>query len=131
MANAKTLIQTIPCSFHPAGFGLVTQYEVVIDTLTSDFTIHTPTAGNRVAVVGLYYAETSAHTLIWKSGSTTLVTLDMPANSGQIKGLGVGEGALIITAASGALVIQVQTAVIPSLLVYVAEITPAGLLFGR
>ena len=129
MANTATLIQTIPCSFSTSGFSLVSQYAVAFDTLTSDLTIHTPAAGNRVALVGLYYAETDAHNLIFKSASTTLVTLQMPASSGQIAGLGTGNGALIVTKAGEALVAQVTTAVISSMLVYVAEISKAGLNF--
>lgn len=129
MANTATLIQTIPCSFSSAGFSLVSQYAVVFDTLSVDLTIHTPAAANRAAVVGLYYAESNAHNLIWKSASTTLVTLEMPASSGQFKGLGVGDGALVVAKVGEALIAQVTTAVISSALVYVAEIGPAGLTF--
>lgn len=128
MANTSTLVQRIPCSFGPAGFSQVYQYTVAFDTLTSDLTIHTPATGNRAAVVGLYYADTTAHNLIWKSASTTLVTIEKPVNSGESKGLGL-DGALVVTKVSEALIAQVTTGLVSSLLVYVAEIGPEGLQF--
>ncbi len=130
MANAATLIQTIPCSFSSSGFSNVYQYAVAFDTLSSDLTIHTPSSSEmRSAVVGIYYAEADAHNLIFKSASTTLVTLQMPASSGQLKGLGIGDGALVVAKAGEALIAQVTSAVISSMLVYVAEIPKLGLNF--
>jgi hypothetical protein len=130
MANSSTLVQKLPCSFASASFSQVFQYAVVFDTLTSDLTIHTPATGNRAAVVGVLYAEADAHNLIWKSASTTLVTLQMPASSGQFKGCGPGDGAIVIAKVNEALIAQVTTAVISSMLVYVAEISPQGLIFS-
>ncbi len=130
MANTSTPIQTIPASFSTSGFTLVYQYAVAFDTLAADLTIHTPSsAAVRAAVVGIYYAEADAHNLIWKSAANTLVTLQMPASSGQFKGLGVGDGALVVAKAGEALIAQVTTALVASMLVYVAEIPKMGLNF--
>jgi len=130
MANTSTLIQTIPCSFATSSFTNVYQYAVAFDTLAADLTIHTPSSPEmRSAVVGLYYAEADAHGLIWKSAANTLVTLQMPTNSGQFKGVGPGDGAIVVTKAGEALIAQVTTAVVASMLVYVAEISKNGLNF--
>ena len=130
MANTATLLQEIPCSFSTAGFGNVYQYAVAFDTVDSDLTIHAPSAATmRAAVVGLYYAEATAHNLVWKSGTTELLTLQMPASSGQFKGVGPGDGALVITLAGEDLVARCTTAVIATALVYVAEIGAMGLNF--
>ncbi len=129
MANTATLIQTIPCSFSSSGFSLVYQYLLVFDSLGVDLTVHDPAADARAAVVGIYYAEADAHNLIWKSASTTLVTLAMPADSGQFKGLGIGDGAIVIGKVGEDLIANNTTSLLPSVLVYVAEIGKMGLNF--
>lgn len=130
MANSSTLLQTLQCSFPPGqkgGFSQVKQYSVVFDTLAANLTIHTTTAGKNAVVVGLSFAVAAANTLTWYSGANQLVAWENAANTRVDKPLGAGQNTLI-TKVGENLIAQVNTAVIPSMLVYVAELD-AGLFF--
>lgn len=129
MANSSTLIQKIPCSFSPAGFSQVYQYKVVFDTLTSNLTVHAASsATQRVALLGCIYSEADAHSLSWKSGTTTLVTLQKTTFSGANDALGL-TGPTVVTVAGENLVAENLTSAIATMIVYVAEIGPEGLQF--
>lgn len=130
MANSSTLIQSFPCAFGSGGFVNVYQYKVIFDTLTSNLTIHTPSAATkRCALVGCLYQEADAHSISWKTDTTTLVTLQQPVFGGQSQSLGLGNGVSIITKAGEALIAENLTATVATMLVYVAEVGKEGLLF--
>lgn len=132
MANTSTLLQTLQVSFPQGargGFSQVKQYAVAFDTLAADLTIHTTTAGKVAVVVGLKYSEAAAHSLTWKSAANVIVTLECAANTVVSEGLHTAQGATILTKAGENLVAQVNTAVINSLVVYVAELD-SGLFLG-
>jgi len=105
-------------------------YKVAFDTLASNLTVHTASASTqRVALLGCVYSEADAHSLTWKSGTTTLVTLQRTTFQGDNQGLGLN-GPTIITVAGENLVVENTTSLIPTMIVYVAEISPQGLIFS-
>lgn len=122
MANAATPRTPVPVQLSGLfkGYQSVTPIVCTFDTLASDLTIYTPAASNYAAIVGLVYQEADAHNLVITSGSTALVTLQRAANDGI--GFAVGSGGLLFVGGLGeALKLQCTTAVIATLLVYVAE----------
>lgn len=68
MANSGVLADTLPLSFD-GGVGPVYEYELNLDTINTDYTIRTGTAGERIAVVGLLLNQNSAATVTLKSGT--------------------------------------------------------------
>jgi hypothetical protein len=122
MANTATALTKIPVQVSAdfKGYQSITPVACTFDTLALDLTIYTPAAANYAAIVGLVYQEADAHNLVITSGSTVLVTLQRAANDSA--GLPVGAGGCLIVGGLGqALKLQCTTAVIASLLVYVAE----------
>lgn len=119
MANTATALTPIDILIGKTGKGgLVVPYVVVFDTTASDLTVHTPASDTYAAIIGIQYAEASAHTFTVKSNTTTLVAYEMPANSGKYSEL----GKIVVAAKKGeSLVIRADTAVISSMLLYVAE----------
>lgn len=120
MANTATLIQKIPAFDKEKDFTEVLQYKVTIDTLSTDLTIHTPAAGNRVGIMGIIYTEADAASLEFKTASTSLLTLEMPASSGIVKEIS-SLPLPIITKAGEALKINVTGNNISTMLLVVAE----------
>lgn len=118
MANSSTLIQSLPIGLKNKGFTSIKQYAVVLDTTGADLTIHTTTSGYRAILLALLYSEADAHTLTFKSASTTLVALEMPANSGRDQPMDLTP---IITKEGENLVARVATSGIATMLVLVAE----------
>ena len=55
---------------------------VAFDTTASDLIIYSPATGFSACLIGLDFSETSASNLTIKSGSDTLVTLELGANQG-------------------------------------------------
>lgn len=92
---------------------------VSIDTLDEDLTVYTPAAGASAAIVGWQYAVAAAHGLTVKSGATSLVTYQMPANSGRNDAI---QGDPIIEGGVGEALKIASSAAIPSMLLYVAEV---------
>lgn len=122
MANVATAGSPLPIGFKHSGMGsFVVPVICTFDTTASDLTIYTPSDADAFcALVGLQYAETSAHSLTVKSGSTTLVTYEMPASSGR--DCPIGNGLTLSSLVKGeALKLSCGTAVISTLLAYVLE----------
>lgn len=122
MANTSTLFQRVPVAFSSMGYSEVFQYVVAFDTTGADLIVHSPPSDKMAALVGIYYAEADAHDLLIKSESTTLITLQMPASSGQVKGIGPGDGPLVITKPGEDLVLRCNTANVTSMICYVANL---------
>lgn len=122
MVNVATAQTSLPIGFKHSGMGsFVVPVICTFDTIDSDLTIYTPSdADAYAALVGLQYAEASAHSLTVKSGTTTLVTYEMPASSGRDCPI---ENGLILSALAKneALKLRCGTAVISTLIAYVLE----------
>jgi len=100
-----------------AGAGPVTPYVVSFDTTASDLTIVTPGSDKMACVVGMAMAETSATNVTFKSGTTSLLTLELAAN--QVFGAPIG-APIVCTQPGEALKMQVSVAV-TSMLLYVLQ----------
>jgi hypothetical protein len=100
----------------------MTPIVVVIDTPDTALTIATPGTDNRIALIGMEYAEGDAHNLTILSDTTELCVYQMPANSGISLPLGDDIQALCITAKGKPLVFKSSVA-IAKMLVYVVEVT--------
>ena len=120
MANTATSQSVVPIGYSHGGSGIgATPVTVVIDTTGADLTVFTPSSDKYWAILGISYVETDAHNLTIKSGSTTLVTYEMAANSGLVHPM--GNGILLTGVARGdALVIQSSVA-ISSMVFYVQQ----------
>lgn len=100
--------------------GLLYPVVITFDTTGADLTVFASTDAQKfVAVMGMKYAEASAHNLIWKSGSNTLVTEEKPANT--IVDARIGRP-LFICNKGESLILQCGTAAISSMLMYILEI---------
>lgn len=121
MANAVTALAPVPMGYGRTGIGIQTiPLLPIFDTLDSDFTIYTPASDQFWAIVGIQYVEASAHVLTFKSGTTSLLALEMPANSGRDDPLGTG--IILVGQAKGeGLALRMSTALISSLIIYVQE----------
>lgn len=122
MANVATAQTPLQVGFKHSGMGgFIVPVICSFDTVDSDLTIYTPTdADAYLALVGLQYAEASAHSLTIKSDTTTLITYEMPVNS--IRDLPIGDRILLSTLAKGVpLKFRCGTAGITSLLAHVME----------
>lgn len=115
-ANSATVQTALPIRVN--GLGPVYPYVVAFDTTSSDLTIRTPSSGNMVCIVGMQMSETNAANLIFTSGSTQLLTLELAANQGVYDP--IDEGASFCTQPSEALKIQTSAA-ITNMLLYVIE----------
>lgn len=82
----------------------VKQWTVFIDG-AGDLTITTPATGNQIFLMGICSAEAAAKNLIFKSGSTTLLSLEMAANQGISEKVD-RNGYIIVTPVSGALIVN-------------------------
>jgi hypothetical protein len=122
MANVATALPAIPVALNSnyGGYSKVTPVVCTFDTTASDLTIYTPTATNYAAIVGIVYEDASAHSLVFTSGSTVLVTLERTTFEGLSLPIGMS-GPLIVGKFGEALKIQCVTAAVSSMLVYVAE----------
>ena len=128
MANSiTTLAADLEISFdHGCRFRAVDCIRGNFDTLASDLTIFTPASGFIWALVGILYSKAAAHQIIFTSGSTQLVSLDISSN-GLAKGVGSGDGVLLTGLAAGdALKVQFTTAFASQVLFYVAQYKPLG-----
>ncbi len=121
MPNLATAQAAIPVGYKHSGLGAyIIPILCTFDTADSDLTIYTPQEDCYLALVGLQYSEADAHSLTIKSGSTTLITYQMPANSG--KDFGIGNGLLCSSLAKGeALKLRCTTATIATILAHVME----------
>ena len=117
MANTATVQTALPILVKGVGVNAI-PYVIAIDTTGADLTIKTPGGGGMVVVVGLMFSEGTAGNLIFKTGSTTLVTLELAANQGLF--LPLGNQVYMATQPGEALKIQSSMA-ITSMLMYVAE----------
>jgi hypothetical protein len=121
MANTATLIASIPAHFQNASYkGLIQAKAVVFDTADSDLEVYEPSTGAYGAILGLTYKEASAHTLTFKSASTTLLALEQAANSGVEWPLRIKEP-YVVGKKGEKLYLRCTTAVVSSILLYVAE----------
>lgn len=110
MANSGVLADTLPLYFD-GGFGPIYEYELNLDTINTDYTIRTGTAGTRIIVVGLLLNQNSAATVTLKSGTgqtrATALTQNSPL-SGYLYFCRPGEDLKIqSTATSTSLIIRV------------------------
>jgi len=120
MANTATALTAVPMGWgHTGTGGLVVPIVVTFDTVGVDLTVYDTPTNVYCAIVGMQYGEASAHNLIIKSGSQTLVTLEMPVST--VVDDRIGDGFKCITRLGEDLIMQVTTAVISSMLVYVTE----------
>lgn len=123
MANAASAQTAIPIGYSATLGGVKTTPVIVtFDTTASDLTVYTPAATKYWAIAGLSYCEGDAHSLIIKSGSTTLTTYEFAANSGPAFKLGDG---IVLTGLTvgGTLVLRTATANPVPFTIYVQEFT--------
>lgn len=120
MANVASAQSPIPVKYGNSGFAMIIPVIVTMDTTGADLTVYTPDSTRFWAIAGINYRETSAHSLIFKSGSTTLVTLEQAANS--VLEHKIGDGIYMTGLAKGdALKINAGTAAVSSILFYIME----------
>lgn len=122
MANVATAQSPLPIEYghNGAGNSFVVPVLVTMDTAASDLTVYTPAAGNFWAIVGIKYCNLLTHSLVIKSGTTTISTQVFPASA--IINHNVGQGLYACGLAKGAtLVINATTNPILSVLIYVME----------
>lgn len=105
--------------------GVITPVVVVLDTTASALTLYTPEAGKYAALLGMVYAESTAHNLTFTSGSTELCTLEQPANTSVIQPIG---RPMLITNEGEALKITTSVAITGKMLFYIQEIAMLELL---
>jgi len=117
MANTATAQTALPVTV--GGHGPVIPVVVTMDTTGSDLTVYTPDSDKVLALVGITFAEGSANSLTIKSGSTTLVTLELTTFQGLSHK--VGGGAILFTAKGEALKFNVGTAAVSTMIVYVVQ----------
>lgn len=125
MANAATFLALLQAKFpadRAGGFAYIAQYSCTFDTLATPLTIFTPVSGKNGIVLGYSYAATAAHDVSWYSGANLIVKYQMPANSQVFRGITSCEGSEIITKPGEALKVQIDTALINSMVVYVASL---------
>ena len=80
MANSSTKSDEIGAIIN-GSFKTVTEYEIVIDTVDTALTVHTPAATNRVFVTGVWLSEGTAANLTFASGANTKQhTFELAAN---------------------------------------------------
>ena len=97
---------------------------VSLDT-AADFTVYTPVnADAYVAVLGFLFADATASNLTIKSGSTTLVTLELAANTGLYQPV---NGDIMLETAIGEALVFNASATMSSILVHVMEISQVSL----
>jgi hypothetical protein len=122
MANTATLLGTIPGGYVNVGGGSsVKAVAVSFDTPGADLIVYNPPANKRWGLVGIFYEEAAAHSLIIKSQATTLVTLEKTTFSGLKHP--IGEGFLGVGLNAGDdLVMQCVGNSITSMIVYVQEV---------
>lgn len=121
MANVATAQTALPVHFKGAGGNAyLVPVVITMDTPGADLTIYTPAATAYAAIAGMQMVETTgAVALTIKSGSTTLVTLELPASA--LIDNKVGEGLKIIGAKGEALKFNAATTAPSSILVYILE----------
>lgn len=120
MANTATALGTIPGGIRRLGNGCQTvAYLCAFDTTGSALTVHSPDSARYWAIVGIHYAEATAHSLTITAGSTDLVVLENAANT--VIHEPCGRIWLASPVLGGALKITCGTAAVSSLLVYVQE----------
>lgn len=117
MSNTATAQTALPITTRGVGVN-VTPYVIAIDTVDTDLTIVTPTGTAMACVVGMMFSEGTAGTLTFKSGTTTLMALELAANQGLF--LPLGDQVYFATQPAEALKIRSSVA-ITNMLVYVAS----------
>ncbi len=80
MANSGVLADALPLYF-AGGFGPVYEYELNLDTINTDYTIRTGTAGMRLVVLGLLLNQNTSATVTLKSGTSLTRSTDLTLNS--------------------------------------------------
>lgn len=110
MANSGVLADTLPLYFD-GGVGPVYEYELNLDTINTDYTIRTGTAGKRIVVAGMLLNQNSEATATLKSGTgqarSTALTQNQPL-SGYLYFCRTGEDLKIqSTATSTSLIVRV------------------------
>ena len=78
------------------------------DTTGADLTLFTPDSDKMVLLAGLQYAKNSAHTLTFKTASTTIVTYDL-AGGGFTQN--IGDGIMLASAVGEAFKINSNAAI--------------------
>jgi hypothetical protein len=125
MANTSTLLQTLQVSFPPGGkggFSQVKQYAVAFDTLAVTTTLHTTTAGKVALVVGYSMSPYLACNVSWYTGATVMLAKVYSADSQAEEPLHSCPGSLIMTKPGEVLAMQMNTALVPTFVLYVAEL---------
>lgn len=88
MANTITALYTVDASL--GGAGPVRYIKVEHDGLSGDAIIFSPQTDHHVFLVGFLLSDGDPALVTFKSGSDTLITLDMAANSGIWDKIGNG-----------------------------------------
>jgi hypothetical protein len=117
MVNTATAQTALPIHTKSVGLDIV-PHVVTIDTVDTDLTIVTPTGTAMACVVGIMFSEGTAGTLTFKSGTTTLMALELAANQGLF--LPLGDQIYFATQPGEALKIR-STVAITNMLIYVAS----------
>ena len=118
MANTATAQTALPIQTRGVGVN-VTPYVIAIDTVDTDLTIITPANSSAMAVVvGLMFSESTAANITFKSGSTTLLKVELSGSQGLY--LPLGDQVYLATQPGEALKIQ-SSAAITNMLMFVAE----------
>ena len=119
MANAATAQTAIPVIIPDSDITKVVPVVITVDTVDSDIIILSPAAGKHAALLGLQYAESDAHTLTIKDQGTTLVTYQLAADKGF--SVPISKQPMHVTGEGNDLIFSVGTAVVSTMVAYVAE----------
>lgn len=119
MANTATQLTKVPFYIKGDQVQGVTPVVVTIDTINTDLTIHTPDSSRFVALMGINYAESSAHNITWKSGSNTLSVWEVGA--GGNNGVYIPVYKPLLSTNRGESLIISSSANITTMLLYVVE----------
>lgn len=117
MANSATLVASVP---RQAQKGTVLSYRIAIDTANTDLTIHTPSALNRVFLVGQTICDGTPVTLSYYTDNILLVSLEFGPNQGMSVQVQESPSWTLATAAGQPLVIRASDSV-TSGLIHVVE----------
>ena len=120
MPNSATLQDTY--ELRPEHLGYVSEYKIVVTDTGQDIVVLTPSANNRVNILGVLYAEHNPIDLLLKSSASPSKshTFEMSANQGLIGTIDNVKERLWATKPGEPLVIQ-STGEVTSMIFYVTE----------
>lgn len=113
-ANSCTAKTDLPISLY--GATEVTPVECTIDTVDTDVTAFTPDSTKMGALIGISYAEGTAHNVKFTEGTDPQMMLEMGANGGIVKG--IGEGMIFVSQIGNAIKFQSSAAITGPMILY-------------